>query len=230
MARTLAATFVCLTLLGTFAPRTYAQPVSDESSVSEEQEQAQEAETEARARFEAGRALVQVGSYEAARLEFRRGYVLSQRPLFLFNMAECARRLGNPDVARREYAEYVRQDEDGAFVAMAETRLTELGPGDRSTPDFVLELAEAPEEPELSTTEVTPPAVPEVTLSPEVVANGADLSAPDEATDERPWFRDWPFWTTVGGLVLAGVITGVILGTRDSSCGSGCQELDWRMQ
>lgn len=96
-----------------------------------------EAEHQARAHFEAGRRLVEAESFLAARTEFQRGFEYSLRPLFLFNMAECARELGDSGAARREYSEYLRIEPDGDFSRLATRRLRALGPGDTRTPEFV---------------------------------------------------------------------------------------------
>lgn len=196
-------------------PSTIAESESDDGAAVDEESAG---DREARARFEAGRALVQVGSYDAARLEFQRGYELSERPLFIFNMAECTRQLGNPEDARREYSEYIRQDPGGTFAVTARTRLQELGEGDTSTPDFIVAL-NAPPPPE--STELL---VLEVPTEPQPRPIFDD---PPEQ-ESRPWFKSWPFWTAVGAVVVGGIVAGIVLGTRGGNdCTAGCQELDW---
>ena len=156
-------------------------------------------EQEARHHFEAGRALVQAESYEAARIEFQRGFEVSGRSLFLFNMAECARHLERSDDARREYAEFLRRDPSGAFSAIAAERLEELGPGDTSPPSF---LADSP--PNL---EVPSDAPSPLETSPAALVAPEPAPAPESAEESgTKWYKHWAFWTVLGVVVVGGVV------------------------
>ncbi|MEM6957871.1 MAG: hypothetical protein AAF645_19400 [Myxococcota bacterium] len=188
------------------------------SAAQEADSAARATDDEARARFVAGRALVETGEYRAARDEFQRGYVLSRRALFLFNMAECSRRLEEADRARREYAEYIRRDRGSERVPVAQQRLFELGPGDRSTPEWVAEL-DAPsirvDEPPESA-ETNEPDPPIVTTDP----SDSSAAVDDEG---RPWYAHWALWTSVGAAVVTGVVLGVVL---SSGGGPSCRASD----
>jgi hypothetical protein len=80
-------------------------------------------EQDAKAHFASGQELFAHGSYPEAMQEFSAGYQLSHRPLFLFNMAECARLLGDAARARALYSQYIDEDPDGRLVATARERL-----------------------------------------------------------------------------------------------------------
>jgi tetratricopeptide (TPR) repeat protein len=54
----------------------------------------------ARAHFEAGSGLYQLGRYEEATREFSAGYALSHRPQFALNIGQCYRMLGRYEDAR----------------------------------------------------------------------------------------------------------------------------------
>lgn len=80
----------------------------------------------AREHFTAGSSLVEQGLFDDAYAEFAAGYGLSQRPLFLFNMGECARQAGRTETARRDYERYLAVDPDGSMADVARGRLEEL--------------------------------------------------------------------------------------------------------
>lgn len=162
-------------------------------------------EQEARHHFEAGRAFAQVESYEAARIEFQRGFEISQRPLFLFNMAECARHLDLSDDARREYSEYLRREPESAFSSIAVERLTELGPGDTSTPSFV-DASAANDAPESGGPNIDDTANAGLTTS--------DLDGPQEST--RKWYTHWAFWTVLSVVVVGSAIAIGVSASGDS--------------
>lgn len=85
-------------------------------------------EDQARMHFRAGQSLTQQNRFEEALREFRAGFELTGRPLFLFNMAECAKELGQLESARRNYQLYIERDPDGPMAATARQRLNELAP------------------------------------------------------------------------------------------------------
>jgi hypothetical protein len=61
----------------------------------------------ARAHFDKGIAFAHLGRWPEALLEFENAYVDKQDPLFLFQVAECHRRLGNETEAVRKYHMYL---------------------------------------------------------------------------------------------------------------------------
>jgi tetratricopeptide (TPR) repeat protein len=63
--------------------------------------------TRARAAFERGRTLYAEGQYEAAAREFEAGFALAPRPLFLVNLGQAYRQLGNLEKARDSYRHFL---------------------------------------------------------------------------------------------------------------------------
>jgi tetratricopeptide (TPR) repeat protein len=170
------------------------------------------AEASGKAHFQRGQKLSAAGDYEAAYREFAAGYALTERPLFLFNMAEAARAAGDPVRARDNYQAFLQADPDNQLAATARARLAELAP---------------PPPP------VKPP--PPVPLAPPSSVEPADaaagppppLTAPAHA-EARPIYKKWPFWAVVAGGVVAGGVV-VYAATRDRSpCTGGCMELSFR--
>jgi tetratricopeptide (TPR) repeat protein len=68
-----------------------------------------EAIAKAKACFERGRAAYEQARYDEAVREFRDGYALSPRPLFLVNLGQAYRQLGRLDEAREEYRRFLEQ-------------------------------------------------------------------------------------------------------------------------
>lgn len=175
-------------------------------------------EQRARGHFTVGRELVSVGRHAEARAEFEAGHALSGRPLFLFNMAECAFALGRTSEAREEYQRYLRDDPEGAGAHTARARLEALGP----EPEITLPASQpevSPERVDLEVVHSAPPAA----LAPAPARSTSTRST-------RAWYARWPLWTVVGIVVVASVVgLGVGL-TRAGgpTCGTGCMTIDWR--
>lgn len=167
------------------------------------------AEASGRAHFQRGQKLSAAGDYEAAYREFAAGYALTERPLFLFNMAEAARAAGDPARARDNYQAFLKADPSNALAATARDRLAEI---DRATQP-------AP-----------PPPAPVLPLVPPSAVEPRPEPAPIAITrsEPRPIYKKWPFWAVIaGGVVAGGVI--VYAATHESSaCGGGCSELSFR--
>ncbi len=53
--------------------------------------------------FEEGLKHYNVGEYKEALQSFKDGYFAKPDPIFLFNMGQCYRQLGEPDAAARQY-------------------------------------------------------------------------------------------------------------------------------
>ena len=83
-------------------------------------------EVQARAHFDRGQKLSSEQRYLEALAEFSAGYELSQKPLFLFNMAECARLSGDRGRALTSYERYLAADPGGKLAGTARQRVGEL--------------------------------------------------------------------------------------------------------
>jgi hypothetical protein len=186
-----------------------AQPASSpgaETSVTADQQ--------ARAHFQRGQELANLGKYPQAYLEFEAGYRQSHRPLFLFNLGEAARAFGDSGRARAAYERYLEEDPEGPMVASARSRLSELPPG----PATDLGLSPLPSAP------VPPSAAPAPAVA--LVLPAQRLAAPPPPRS-RPLWKKWPVWAAVGGVVVGGVAFFAL--TRDrSACGGGCTVIDLR--
>ncbi len=86
-------------------------------------------DSSAKTHFELGQTYSSAGRYVEALAEFSAGYELSRKPLFLFNMAECARLAGDPARARINYERYLAEDPQGKLAPTARDRLSQLADG-----------------------------------------------------------------------------------------------------
>ncbi len=149
----------------------------------------------ARRLYEAGTKHYNVGEYREALEAFKAAYFAKSDPVFLFNMGQCYRQLGEPDGAAREYRAYLRERPNAANRAEVE--------------EFI-----AAAERELQRRAAAMP--PTGTLAPDARAAAA---AEPEARPPRRW---WIVGVVAAAVVLvAGAVTlGVLLGTsRDAAAG-----------
>jgi tetratricopeptide (TPR) repeat protein len=63
---------------------------------------------------ERGEAFYKIGEYEKAMNEYREAYLLSKAPLFLLNIAQCYRYMGEYDEAKHNYEALLREDPNTA--------------------------------------------------------------------------------------------------------------------
>lgn len=187
------ALFISAAVLGTPSRPAYAQTEEPTSPT----------DAEARANFEAGVVAYNDGRVSDALGYFQRAYDLSHRPELLFNVATAHERLRHDAEAIAAYQGYLDQVPDAPNRRFVEERIAFLR--------------------QASTTPTGPSAEPvtAVVPTPEDAARAAEpASAPTASaptSDDRasqPLVKRWWFWTTIGAVVVAGVVTGVVLGTR----------------
>ncbi len=167
-----------------------------------------DAESDARARFEAGQAHVDARRFEEAYAEFEAGYAASPRPLFLFNMAECARFAGRATDARRDYERYLTADPNGPMASAARRELEAFGPAP---------AVEAHSEEE-SAVAITPaPEVSPITsVAPLALTPPTGRTEPSPPTSLEIW-EEPAFWAILGTVVVAAVGAGIGIGIATST-------------
>src|SRR5262245_55920872 len=67
-----------------------------------------------------GTKLYNIGEYQQALDHFKSGYLAKPSPMFLFNMAQCYRMLGQHEAAARQYRAYLREEPGAANRAAVE--------------------------------------------------------------------------------------------------------------
>jgi hypothetical protein len=209
------------------------------------------AEASAREHFQRGQRLSGRGEYAAAYREFAAGYALTERPLFLFNMAEAARASGDVVKARDNYERFLRADPKNALASTAQARLAALGPsaapaapGSPHAPaagagPAVPDPVAGGTAPSVATVPVGPSSEsPRLVPPPATAVTSPGLTGPTTVPPERaalassaapvPVWKKLPFWAAVGGSVLVGGVLIYAFARDDSACGGGCSQLNFR--
>jgi tetratricopeptide (TPR) repeat protein len=150
-------------------------------------------EVMARAHFLTGRTHYEEGRYADALKEFEAAYERLPRPAFLFNIGVCEEKLGHTARAIEAYRLYLANHPASEDVAEVRARIARL---------------EAP-----------PSPPPLARMAPAVPP--AHATALEPATAPQSERRPRWVWGVIGGLgaavVVAGVVVGVVLGTRGDS-------------
>jgi hypothetical protein len=176
---------------------------------------------QARAAWLDGKQLFDQGRFGAAKASFERGYQLSGKGGFLFNMAECDRLTGKNREARRLYLKYLSNHPEGRHKERAlhrclrlqagpcELRLTRSAPKEREEPESTPESrGSAP---------LTRGLSPEDPSARQPLVRGPaqrSSSRPPPAKRSTAFYKHWGFWAGVGAVVVAGSVTAIVLGTR----------------
>jgi Tetratricopeptide repeat len=174
--------------------------------------------------FQQGQKLFTVSRYREALEQFKNAFLAVEDPVFLFNIAQCHRLLGEKEEAARFYRRYLEAAPSNASErARAEKWIAELEAG-QSVPTPVAAAAPPPAPPPLmgSTPNLEPPPV---AGDP---APGINLTAPPPAdTEPRPIYKKWWFWAGVGAVVVVGGIAAAAAASGGGvTCGGGVQKCE----
>lgn len=185
---------------------------------------------QARAHFQQGDTYFKLDKYANALQEFEQAYLAKQDPSFLYNIAQCHRLMGNRVEAVRFYKRYITDAPNAANRPVAEKHIRDLesalGAEELTGPHVAPAPAPggpAPASPGAMPPPSPTPAQPALALAappPPPPASDAALGAPPPSpSDDQPIYTKWWFWTAVGGVVVAGLVTALVL-SRDPSCPS----------
>ena len=166
-------------------------------------------EEQARTYFAIGARHFHDGEYVEAIAAFQAGYRRSPQPLFLFNIAQAARKSGQVELAIESYDQYLQHEPSPAAPQRAEAEQQLVRLRRRSPPPSLTTSAPSAPEPRPTT-----PA--QAVTSPPATAVAATQQAPAVSRRSGPahrawWARGW-FWGTVAGVVVVGAGVGVGLG------------------
>jgi len=175
----------------------------------------------AKAHYEAATRLYDVHEYGEALKEYKAGYLTRPDPSFLFNIAQCYKRLGQPEQAREFFREYLKKAAPGdPNRVQAEARIRELDTREVAVPAPPPASAEAapPAPGDLPAAAVDKSTALPFSAAPAIaggaVPAGVDLSASNTTQPDRSdpaFYRTWWFWSGVGAVVVAGTVTAVLL-------------------
>jgi tetratricopeptide (TPR) repeat protein len=162
---------------------------------------------EARAHYEQAVAYYNLDEYAPALAEFREAYRIKPDPSFLFNIAQCHRKLGQNDAALDYYRKYLRNLPDAPNRADVERMVAELHAKEAAPPP---DAPPAPA-PVATPAPVPPPQLVAPTPAPEAALVAAPTPPPPRSS---PLYERWWFWTGVGVIVVSAVVIGVIASSK----------------
>ena len=206
----------------------------------------------ARDHFQQGQRLYTVSRYREALEQFKNAFLAVEDPVFLYNIAQCHRLLGESAEAARFYRRYIEAAPSGSERARAEKWIAELESASGTSPAPVspspppVVTAPRPSPPPVTpptgasppvAAASPPPASPPLmgsgpNLEPPPVAGepapGLNLTAPPPAdTEPRPIYKKWWFWAGVGAVVVVGgLVAASAAKGRGVSCGAGVQRCE----
>ncbi len=183
----------------------------------------------ARQHYEQAVSHYNLDEFEAALAEFREAYRVKPDSSFLFNIAQCYRKLGLRDAAIDFYHKYVRASPDANNRAEAERWIAELKArgGDAAAAaraDGATTGATSAAPAASAPIDVAPPAPLALSAPP---ASAAPLSTPlalgvsssEHAAPSAPpaVYRRWWFWAALGAVAAGAAVVAISLGSKAPS-------------
>jgi tetratricopeptide (TPR) repeat protein len=198
------------------------------------------AEEKAKARefYQSGLIHYDLGEFPQALASFKDAYRLVQDPAFLYNIAQCHRRLGQNAEALDFYRNYLRRSPSAPNHAEVERRIQEIeheiqaGKGAHPTappPPPPRETAPPPP-PVIAPPPAAPPTVappPSAAPPPASVDFTAPPPAPAEEKASGAIYTRWWFWAGIGAVVVGGVAIGLAVSRRGEI--GDCRDLSGSM-
>jgi len=167
-------------------------------------------EVAAKARYESGVRHYDLSEWEAALLDFKEAYRNKPDPAFLYNIAQCHRKLGRADEAIAFYQTYLRRAPDAKNREEVERRIAEL---EREMAAASPAPAAAPVA--AASSSLPPPSTAPTPIAPPPPAGGT-LVASNEVRTGRSTRRIVALGLGGLGLVGVGVGSAVALSARSS--------------
>jgi tetratricopeptide (TPR) repeat protein len=166
----------------------------------------------ARQHFIDGTKHFDLGEYREALAEFKEAFRIKEDPVFLYNIAQCHRLLGENAEAIRFLKNYLRRAPDAPNRADVESRIAALQ-----------ELVDRQEKERAQKAQAAAAAPPQPSPQPSPIAAAAtpspETAAP--APSPTPVYKKWWLWTLVGVAVVAAAGVGVAVGVASQSQSSG---------
>lgn len=166
---------------------------------------AEDSKSRAHALYESAMAHYNLSEFKEALADFKEGYRLHHDPVFLFDIAQCQRQLGDSAAAATFYRAYRRESQEADHAQV--DRLIES-----------MDRAVAEQQKHQRATEVMRPSEPsstpvDLTAPPSSVGTATTTALTHARPQPRPLVRRAWFWGAVAGgaaLVAAAVIVGVM--------------------
>jgi tetratricopeptide (TPR) repeat protein len=167
---------------------------------------------DARAHYEQAVAHYNLDEFAPALAEFREAYRIKPDPSFLFNIAQCHRKLGQNEAALDYYRKYLRNMPDAPNRADVERIVAELKAKGvpAAPPETAPDATPVPDAPVMAPVVVAP--APALEAPPPPATTSMIVTAPAPAPAHAPIYKSWWFWTGAGAVVVGAVVV-VLLAT-----------------
>jgi hypothetical protein len=179
-----------------------------------------------------------LGKYPEAAKEYEAAYEQTLDANLLFNIGQAYRLGGERDKAVTAYRSFIRSAPESEQRQLAESKIREIE-RQRSAPPAPAPVPATVPSPVPAPAAVAPAATPElpaaapVAAPPTATPSPAPVPTPAPSTTETPsnlvaapvapepqpptpFYKGWPFWTTVGAVVAGAVVLTIVL-TRPSN-------------
>jgi tetratricopeptide (TPR) repeat protein len=165
---------------------------------------------DAKQHYAAASKLYDLAEYDGALREFKEAYRAVEDPAFLFNIAQCHRKLGHAQDAITFYKNYLRRAPRAANRSEVERLVAELERAQPKPAPAPADEATAPVAPLV--TDLPPPAPDKGPPSDAMLV--APVSSAPAAETEAPFYKRGWFWIVTGAVVAGALATVIVLGTR----------------
>jgi tetratricopeptide (TPR) repeat protein len=167
----------------------------------------------AKAKYASGVRHFDLSEYDNALADFKDAYRNKPDPVFLYNIAQCHRKLGHTDEAITFYQSYLRRAPEARNREEVERRIKDLESLRDAQSASVVTSAGIKPQPRAVSAEAGENAVTVATTPPPVAALDFRASPPDTTEPGSGFYTRWWFWTAIG-TVAAGTATLVVIMTR----------------
>ena len=185
-----------------------------------------EEKAKAREHYQKGNTHYDIKEFSEALTEFKNAYRIVQDPAFLYNIAQCYRKLGQDVEALDYYRNYIRRAPNAPNRAEVDHRIQEIEREQEAksligVPPTNDTKAAPPNNKTGPITPITPPPVngsatgaapPPLPTNNNPTAGNATptIVAAPQATGSSAFYTRWWFWTAVGAVVVGAVVAGAL--------------------
>lgn len=170
----------------------------------------------AKERYAAGVRHFDLSEYEPALAEFKEAYRNKPDPAFLYNIAQCHRKLGHTDEAITFYQSYLRRAPDAKNREEVERRIAELESLREAESASIANSGGGKGQPSPVSIEAQQKAAAQVVVASSPVT-ALDLDRRDQPprTSSGAVYKRWWFWTAVGAVAAGTATVAIIMAQRD---------------
>jgi tetratricopeptide (TPR) repeat protein len=187
-----------------------------------------EEKAKAREHYQKGLTHYDIKEFSEALTEFKNAYRIVQDPAFLFNIAQCYRKLGQDVEALDYYRNYVRRFPTSPNRAEVDRRIQEIEREQEAKPHPTNPPPNNDQKPDARSggtiTPISPPPPNgnstggQTNLAPPPPPPDSSTTlvatAPSPAGESPAIYKRWWFWAGVGVVVAAGAAVGIAVATR----------------